>query len=245
MERTQHRGQRGLRVSNGNRRQKSFRITDRDREILFWVARMRFATVDQIGRRFGMGRTAAYRRTQALREAGLLERLYAYLPEGPSIVLVTRRGLAVGGSRLSLPDVDVRQFVHDRELVEVAIDYELEGSKVYSDREIRSIARATKDTTGRYRFEVGFLRGHRRRYHYPDLIVEGPDSRIAVELEFADKGSRRLREILEGYCYSAREIDRVVYLVGTPTLAKRIDRIIGELTMRDRAEVRAYGERVR
>ena len=188
---------------------------------------MRFATIDQVGRRFGMGRTAAYRRTQALSHWGLLRRTNTYLPEGPAVLLVTRLGLQLSGSTLKLPEVDLRQFVHDKELVEVATDHELAGARVYSDREIRSVARAILDKKGRFRFEVGHLRGrYRRAYHYPDLIVERPEFRFAVELEFADKGSRRLKQILEGYAL-AREIDAVVYLVREPALAARIERIIG------------------
>lgn len=225
------------------RRQWSFNITDRDREILLWVARMRFAKIDQIARRFGMGRTASYRRVQALKERGLLERCGAYLGEGPGIVLVTPLGLALGGSGLSLPEIDVRQFEHDRELVELVIDYELQGGRVYADRELRSVARKVNDRAGQFRFEVGDLRGrHHRRYHYPDLIVERPEGRLAVELEFADKGDKRLREILEGYCY-ARGIDQLVYFVRRPNLVERIERLMRRTEISETAEVRLYEER--
>src|SRR3954453_18139272 len=50
-------------------------LTARDREIAGWVARMGAADAEHVMARFGMGRTATYRRMRALADAGLVERV--------------------------------------------------------------------------------------------------------------------------------------------------------------------------
>ena len=216
-----------------------YRITTRDREILAWLARMRFARVEQIARRFGMGRTAAYRRVAAMRGANLVK-LTPPIFAGPGVSVVTKRGLWVAQSQLGLPHVDTRQFDHDLELVEIATDYELEGHTVITDREIRSMARTAHPSDERYRVRGGAALN--RSWVYPDLIVETEELRFAVELEIAAKSQRRLTDIIWGYLRS-RELDHVVYLVTDPVVGRRIEKISRALTSFDDVRVRGYERR--
>jgi hypothetical protein len=68
-------------------------VTERDREVVEWSGRLGAAAAVDVMARFGMGRTAAYRRLAAVVDAGLLaaERL----PYGqPALYVATRDGLA-------------------------------------------------------------------------------------------------------------------------------------------------------
>ena len=68
-------------------------LTDRDRAVVEWIGRLGAAGAADVMARFGMGRTAAYRRLAALVDAGLLasERL---LYGQPALYVATRDGLA-------------------------------------------------------------------------------------------------------------------------------------------------------
>ena len=203
---------------------------------------MRFVRVDQIARRFEMGRTASYRRVSVLRDAGMLRMSPPLWGEGPGVVLITQRGMSGIDCNLTLPRVDVRQFEHDLELVEIATDYELQGARVYSDREIRSLGKQTGKYETSFRFEVGpqFAYG-RRRFHYPDLIVNTNGRRLAIEVEIAEKSMTRLREILRGYGM-ASGIDEVLYVCPRPVVARRIEQLTYELHVYRNVRVESRGE---
>ena len=47
-------------------------VTDRDRSIVEWIGRLGAASAADVMARFGMGRTATYRRLRALVDQGLL-----------------------------------------------------------------------------------------------------------------------------------------------------------------------------
>lgn len=67
-------------------------VTDRDRAIVDWIGRLGAAGATEVMARFGMGRTATYRRLAALVDQGVLatERL---LYGQPALYVATREGL--------------------------------------------------------------------------------------------------------------------------------------------------------
>ncbi|MDQ3608042.1 MAG: hypothetical protein M3459_03950 [Actinomycetota bacterium] len=74
----------------------------------------------------------------------------------------------------------------------------------------------------RYSVDVeGPGRGDRRRW--PDLVIERPVGRLAVELEFTPKWTQRLESIMAGYAHS--DYREVRWLVTLPTLAARITQL--------------------
>lgn len=227
-------------VGSGKRRKRGggLRITSRDLEIISWLGRVRFASREQVARRFGLGRSQCFHRLAQLRKAGFLDERALIVGPVPSIVFATRRGLTAAGSPLSAADLDGRSFRHDSALVDLTIDHEQGGARVLTDRELRSLARRPDAEPERY--AVSALGPNaRRRQHFPDLIVEADGRRLAVELEVAEKTISRLRAILSAY-RSARQIDSVLYLATTQVVVTRIDRLIAELGMGDLAEVRLY-----
>ena len=69
----------------------------REREIVSWVARVGAVSVDQIGRRFEVGRSVAYEQVRRLVEYGLLERTQTAIGD-PTLISATRRGSPTSAS---------------------------------------------------------------------------------------------------------------------------------------------------
>lgn len=109
------------------------RITGRDLEILRWLGRVRFASREQVARRFCLGRSQSFHRLAQLRKVGFLDERALVVGRVPGIVFAARRGLAAAGSDLGPADLDNRTFGHDLALVDLTIDYELGGATVLTD----------------------------------------------------------------------------------------------------------------
>jgi hypothetical protein len=78
-----------------------------------------------------------------------------------------------------------------------------------------------------------------RRLHFPDLVIEGPGPRTAVELELTPKGSRRLRGILSAYGWECG-YDAVVYYVGTPKVGEQVTMEASRLGLDGRIKVEPW-----
>src|SRR4051812_17369784 len=81
-----------------NRRARGLHLTDRDLEILQWIARHGVVTVEMVGHRFfwrpkteKYGTWAAYRRMRKLREVGLVQ-ANKVLVNQPAVLRLTREG---------------------------------------------------------------------------------------------------------------------------------------------------------
>jgi len=94
--------------------------------------------------------------------------------------------------------------------------------RVLSERECRHL-----QARGEERFSVDVERstgrGDRRRW--PDLVLEKAGRRVAVEIEFAPKGSGRLGAIVDAYLQSIA-FGEVRFLVSHPATARRLARIV-------------------
>lgn len=191
---------RGGRTSGHPSRRRG-RVTGRDRAILAWLARQRFATADVIAGRFGMDRSRTYRRLRILAAAGLVEHQRIFL--GSGVYLATAHGIAVADLTLPPAKVDIRSYHHDLGLAALCADYELADHPVLTEREIR--AADSFNPTPSYAVLVGD-----RNLHFPDLIVYEDRGLVAVELERTTKRTRRIDQILGAYL-RARHLDAVRY----------------------------------
>lgn len=229
------------------------RLTTRDLEIVAWLGRVRFASLEQLGRRFSLGRSQRFHRIGLLGDLGFVERHPQLFGIGPPLVLATGKGLSAANTMLALREpgvlspadlapgfVDARSFTHDSELVDLCIDYEQAGARVLCERELVSLAKRAETEPGRYALELG--PSDDRQLHFPDLLIEEDGSRTAIELEIAEKTKTRLREILRGYG-RARLIDRVLYLCPRPVVKTRVQKLAKELGIDDVVEVRSHERR--
>jgi hypothetical protein len=188
------------------------RISERDLEVLEFVARFGVVPREVVGLWAGTGRSVTAARERRLREAGLVEVL-AGVGDSGKLVLCTRAGLrAVFRGELPVPRFSPGTVRHTAVVAQVAVWLELDGHRVLSEREIFACERAE----GKRVFSAQVTE---RRFHRPDLISLG-DPVEAIEVELTAKAIRRLDLILRAWRRSVgtKQFDRVRYLCSPQAL---------------------------
>jgi len=134
-------------------------LSERDLEVLEWVARFGVVPRAAVGLWAGTGQTVTWTRERRLREAGLLE-LYPAVGDSGPLVLCTRSGLkACGRGELAAPRFSAPRVFHSAIVAHVAARIERAGGQLLSEREI--IARERGGRAGPLR------RGRPRRLSPP------------------------------------------------------------------------------
>jgi hypothetical protein len=202
------------------------RLTERDVELLSFLSEHRLALPAHVAVLLGTSAGTAAARLSRLADAKLLKREQAF-PGDPPWYRITQRGLAVVGSSLPTPKLDLRSYQHD---VGVAwLWLAARGGafgpldEILSERRLRSLdgARGPGDSALAVRIG-GFGPRGRERLHYPDLVLHTADGRrIGLELELTSKTRTRLETILGGYGADPR-FDGVVYLIERAAIARSV-----------------------
>lgn len=183
-------------------------LTARDLEISDWLGRLSGASIEQIRRRFGLGRTQGYRRLQVLSSFGLVRRLHL-LTGRPALYTVNGRPLRPGS------------YEHALALAELIVAREGENAAIATDQELR------RERGGWSRLNTVFgpddldvIASCRR---IPDA-VESLAGRglLAYEIELSSKGRTRRESVLSAYAISGYR--QVRWVVPNSALA----RLIGE-----------------
>ena len=196
----------------------------RDADVLAWIGRFRFVTAQAIGERFGVSWQQANARVRRLERLGFL---------GCHELL--------GWPRRRAPRAQV-QREHEAAIVFLVCELERQepDARVLTERECRR--READDRTRPYSVDVHEA-GRRPVRRWPDVVFETDAGRCAYEIEFAPKGTARLKRIVEAYETRA-EYERVVFMVKSASLGRRIQKLAGTdqrlVVMLDlkRAEVR-------
>jgi hypothetical protein len=219
------------------------RLTERDRELLAFLAEHRFALAAQLGRLLGSSAGAVGRRLGALRAAGLVAGARP-LRHDATAWAITGRGLAIAGGDLSRPrPIDLATYRHDVGVAWLTVSAHQghfgELSEIVSERRMRSQDRRGDRPAATPTHGVR-LTGEGPRLHYPDLVlVTAGGYRIALELELSTKSPRRRERILAAYA-DDRRIDRVVYLVPTRAAADAIRRSAARVGAGDTVQVQRF-----
>jgi hypothetical protein len=218
-------------------------VTDRDRAIVEWVGRLGAAGAADVMSRFGMGRTATYRRLGALVDQGLLatERvLYGH----PALYVATRDGLAWARlARLDPCRVGVGSARHFALCAQLAVVLERTepAYRVWSERDVRVAeldARAPVASA-----ELGRLPDGRPRLRRADLVLmprDGGRRPVAVEVELAVKGARRLEAICQAWA-RCRLVDHVRYYA-SPAAGRAVARAVERVHADDVIEIYSLEE---
>jgi hypothetical protein len=166
------------------------RITQRDLEVLEFVARFGLLPGSAAARWAGTSRSVTYRREARWREHGLVRVLPSVAGSG-RLLSCTREGLlAVGQEGLRPARVSLGGVRHAATVAWVAAELERLGERLLSELEIMAI----ESREGRRLYSAELYDG---RYHRPDLVLlEGG---IGVEVELTQKASWRLDSILRGW----------------------------------------------
>jgi transposase len=212
----------------------------REREIVSWVARLGAVSVDQIGRRFGVGRSVGYDLVRRLVTLGLLERTQTVIGD-PSLISATRDGITYAGLGLKRPALRIGQVDHWLTCADVAIELEARygADRLVSERELRFQAQLTGKPLGAAK--VGEMANGSPRVHWPDLAVHTAEGLVVYEVELTPKSRRRLDKIIRAW-RRAREVERCVYLCprSSPT-----QQVVAGAIRRVAAEDRVYVDELR
>ena len=203
-----------------------YRLTPRDVELLSFLAEHRLALPTHAGVLLGTSPGTATTRLTRLADAGLVK-FHPAFPGEPRWCQITGNGLAVIGSPLPRPRVDLRSYAHD---VGVAwLWLAARGGtfgalqEVVSERRLRSHDGSRDPDAEPLAVRLGGFGPHgRERLHFPDLVLRTAGGRrVALELELTSKSRARLETILAGYGADPR-FDSVVYLTQSATVARAV-----------------------
>jgi hypothetical protein len=193
------------------------RITDRDRELLEFVAEHRLVRTDHAARLLGVAGPSAAERLRRLGRHGFVRRVPGF--DGhPACHLITRAGLGLIGSGLPVPRAKLAAYDHDVGLawLWLAARGGAFGTlrSVIAERTMRSLDGPDRRAHPPLAVRLGGVgAGGLERVHYPDLLlVTARGARVAVELELTGKARTRREAILAGYGADP-SIDAVLYLV--------------------------------
>jgi hypothetical protein len=225
----------------------SRRVTERDLEVLAFLAEHRLVLAAHVQALLGVGDSVAYRRLAGLAANGLVE--HARVLHGqPGWYRITRAGLALIGSELPPPRFDLRCYRHDIGLAWLGIAASRGAlgavDRVVSERSMRSCDGKPEVRSGeRAPFGVrlgGAGPGGQTRLHYPDLLLIGPrERRVAIELELSSKGRRRLETILAGYGADP-SVSGVLFLADRAVTRREVSSAAARLGISDIVHVQRF-----
>ena len=194
----------------------------RDAEVLAWVGRFRFVTAQAIAARFGVSWQQANARVRRLERLGLLGGEREHVSQPRALFLTGKGHELLGWPRRRAPRAEV-QREHEAAIVWLVTEFERADprARVLTERECRRLDDVNER---RYSVDVG---GRRRRW--PDVVIETARGRRAIEIEFAPKGSDRLRRIV--MAYEASGYEQAVFLVKSAALGRRIQSLTPRLPL--------------
>jgi len=196
---------------------------ERDRELVVWVARFRFVSADVLAVRFGVSEQQVNARVRRLVAAGWVSRSQERVGVA-RVISATRTGCRAVGAPIRRAARTDMQREHELELAWLVARLELRNTagRVLTERE----SRACEALGGGPRFSVDVIeRGGRREKRWPDLVLEQPGRRVAVEFERTTKGRDRLARIVAGYRV-AGWFDEVHFLAGDAQVARVLARAL-------------------
>lgn len=155
------------------------RLTIRDKQIMEFLGRYRYATVSQLSRRFEVGEKTLRNRLPKLREAGLVDSVFV-VHARPQVWLVTATGLTTIGMNLTSPSIRWGQVRHTMWLADLGIAFEVAGENVLTEREIRAAATRYSPTV-RMQASVDFYKTMEMLEDFEDE-ESGMDSRVLTAL---------------------------------------------------------------
>lgn len=189
-------------------------LVARDLAIAAWLDRLAGASVDQIRRRFSLGRTQAYRRLQVLADYGLITRRHLTTTLPPVYVVPSR-------------SLRLASVAHAFWVTELVVSLELRGSQVVTELELRR-ERARQPSlsvdAGLSDPQAETIRGCDR---VPDAVeVLAGGGLCAWEIEISSKGRSRRGRVLAALAVS--DYERVHWIAPDPQLAALLDREINQ-----------------
>ncbi|MGA8745442.1 MAG: hypothetical protein WB507_06235 [Solirubrobacterales bacterium] len=183
-------------------------ISQRDLEVLEFIARFGVVPRSAVATWAGTARTVTIVREGRLRKAELI-RVTRGMGEGGPYAACTKAGLRASGRReLTEASFSWTAFSHHAVVARVAAQMERSGQSLLSEREILALERADGD-------RVLSATPPNSRPHRADLIRvdERGEPLEAIEVELTTKGAARLDRLMRAWRQAVmqRRVSRVVY----------------------------------
>ena len=193
-------------------------LTQRDEELVRWVARHGLVSADQAGRRFFPSMWAAWRRLRRLEAGGLLRREPAFR-DMPFVVRVTGAGARLAACDVLPARLDAGLLRHALALVDLSEDLlaDTPGAEWITERELRrDLMRAARADP------------EERQRRTPDGVLVLPDGRrVAVELDLTPKRTRKLEQLADAYALDST-VDCVWWFLPSAASAARMRELVAE-----------------
>ncbi len=216
---------RATRVSRPGERQRWAHVESaRDTEVLAWIARFQFVTLEVLASRFGVSVTRIGVRVRRLEQLGYVRRVTGLMGQAHAIYLAPAGAKHIGSTRRRAPRPSLQRD-HELALTQLVCRLELARPdlEVLTERDAREQERA-----GDRRFSVDVRAEHGgTAKRWPDVSLTDGIRTVACEVEFAAKGTERLSRILEAYIASS--LAEVRFYVVDPLIARRIARLKRDL----------------
>jgi hypothetical protein len=182
-------------------------ISQRDLEVLGFVARFGLVPARAVAAWAGTSQTVSYAREARWLRHGLVDALEPINGSGRLLVCTSDGLRAVGREALGPGRVSVGRRPHAIAVAQVAAALECDGQTVLSERELAAL-----EVEERRRIYSAELNDG--RFHRPDLVLRKGD--LAIEVELSQKASWRLDSILRAWraAVGAGRFDGVRYLCG-------------------------------
>jgi hypothetical protein len=217
-------------------------VTDRDLDILAWIALHGIVTTEQVARHFfdngrddpraaAFGLSAAYRRIRKLRQLDLV-RVDQVRWRHPSVLRVTPAGAHISQTGIAPATLVHAEIDHALAVVDLLEELRPQapaGAEITTEREFRLQRRREAVTNPR-------LRGRGR---IPDAVLSWDGQTIAVELDRTNKRSFNYEQILNAYMQES--FDKVWWYV-RPTAVERLQKVVHDHRADDLVEVRPWKE---
>ena len=182
------------------------RISQRDLEVLEFIARYGVVPRQAVAIWAGTGRAVTQARERRQRLAGLVELRPRLGSLGP-FCLATRTGIrACGRSNLRPARFSFGEASHQAHCALLGARLERAGERVLSEREIMAHERLEQ----KHLYSAELPRGG---HHRADLIRLAPEGPVAIEVELTPKGAARLDLLLRSWrrAVAGRKIRSVLY----------------------------------
>jgi DNA-binding Lrp family transcriptional regulator len=249
----------------GKRRSSGFRVTDRDKTLIRFLARYRTATYSQVATYLGITESSLRHRIPTLERADLI----AVYRGGTdrNLLGATANGLRVVGLDLPVYDPSYAGIVHTLALTDLGIYMEKAGETVLTEREIRA-AKERGEISERIRLAdewqsapvtYGDSDAHRGLFvvpppfgkttgmRIPDMVLarplapDGSSRSVGIEMELALKEKGRYDEIIASYHQRGRQqFGGILYYTPYADVSSAVTRAIERAGAGDFIGVRHY-----
>lgn len=216
----------------------------RDMDMLFWILRMRYATADQVARRFSATYMATIRRLRALGEMGFVTNQKIFHGVNDIWLPTPSAAKLVVSPLKAAPSVSLARAAHTLGCTDLATEFELAGYTVATEREIWALARLDAREIAPPNLQPlipqGATAAERAGAQIPDLVIFTQDGPLAIELELNVKDKAEWKAIFAAYRRMGTYTGGIIYYTQSRWIGAALTRTIEQAGMSQSIRVMTF-----